>query len=507
MPASTTSSNEPPARGARGARVSLRLRILTLVATVNFLVFGAGLFYLSQRLADERASAQQDYVDRILYTLRSSISPEGELRVAQILSWPYWEAFNDAVISDLNPHGVSLNPVGSLGRGAGFDREGVEWGMRRAVERREPVMVADGRALPIVDARGRAWGGVWFRVEDARDTVSLWQGLLPWFFASTLLLFLGTFSVLRRYVLQPVGELATAAQRVRAGDLAVHVDLPAHRDELADLMATFNHMTAEVKGFHDHLEVEVDEAKRKAFEAEAAALRQRRLAAMGELAAGIAHEINNPLGGMLNAVDVLQREGLAPEKRARYLELVRGGLQRIQTTVAGLLRFTPRRASSALVDLAQPVADSVALLTHSARKQGVELRFEDRSGGALVLGSVSELGQAVLNLLSNSLHAIEDRRAEEPEAGGLVEVLLERRGEELHLVVRDDGCGVSDEDLERMTDLFYTTKEVGRGTGLGLALVLSVVSQHGGRVLFERPQSGGLSVEVVLPVAPPEVSA
>ena len=120
MPASTTSSNEPP---QRGARVSLRLRVLTLVATVNFVVFGAGLFYLSQRLADERASAQQDYVDRILYTLRSSISPEGELRVAQILSWPYWEAFNDAVISDLNPHGVSLNPVGSLGRGASFDRE------------------------------------------------------------------------------------------------------------------------------------------------------------------------------------------------------------------------------------------------------------------------------------------------------------------------------------------------------------------------------------------------
>jgi signal transduction histidine kinase len=422
--------------------------------------------------------------------------------VAQILSWPYWEAFNDAVISDLNPHGVSLNPVGSLGRGAAFDREGVEWGMRKAVERREPVMVADGRALPIVDARGRAWGGVWFRVEDVRGSLSLWQGLLPWFFASTLLLFFGTFSVLRRYVLQPVGELAAAAQRVRAGDLGVNVDLPAHRDELADLMATFNHMTAEVKGFHDHLEVEVDEAKRKAFEAEAAALRQRRLAAMGELAAGIAHEINNPLGGMLNAVDVLEREGLAPEKRARYLELVRGGLQRIQTTVAGLLRFTPRSATLAAVDLAQPVSDAVALLAHSARKQDIVLRFEDRSGGALVLGSVSELGQAVLNLLSNSMHAIEDRRHTEP--GGLIEVLLERSGAELHLTVRDDGCGVPADELERMTDLFYTTKEVGRGTGLGLALVLSVVSQHRGRVLFERRAAGGFSVELVLPVAPPE---
>jgi signal transduction histidine kinase len=70
------------------------------------------------------------------------------------------------------------------------------------------------------------------------------------------------------------------------------------------------------------------------------------------------------------------------------------------------------------------------------------------------------------------------------------------------LTVRDDGCGVPAEELERMTDLFYTTKEVGRGTGLGLALVLSVVSLHGGRVLFARPRAGGFSVELVLPVAP-----
>ncbi len=472
---------------------------MTLVATVNLVVFGGGLLHLSQKLAQERDLAQAEHLDRILYTLRRSISHRGELRVAQILSWPYWNLFTDAVISDLHPRGVSLNPVGSATRGVEFDAVAIERGIRSAVERGQTVSVAGGLALPIVDSRQRTWGGVW--VEQVGGAAPHWWSLVPWFFASTLLLFLGTYSVLRRYVLQPVGELAGAAQRMRAGDLGVHLPLPAHSDELADLMLTFNQMSSEVKEFRDHLEVEVDEARHAAFKAETAALRQRRLAAMGELAAGIAHEINNPLGGMLNAVDVLDRGDLSDEKRARYHELVRGGLERIQATVAGLLRFTPRSGAHAHVDLAGPVRDAIDLMRHSASTAGVQLRFEDRAGGALVSGSASELGQAVLNLLSNALHAIQDCKQASEGTTGLIEVELERVGDELRLRVLDNGTGVPEAELERMTDLFYTTKEVGRGTGLGLALVLSVVGQHEGRVHLANREGGGFAVEVVLPIA------
>ncbi|MCB9915737.1 MAG: HAMP domain-containing protein [Planctomycetes bacterium] len=370
MPASPslTPSQEPPASSGHVARVSLRLRVLALVAAANVVVFGAGLAHLSTLLRDAEEQAEREYSVRGRYALESAINERGELRVAQILTWPFWGAFSDAVITDLHARGVSLNPVGSAQRDATFDREGIQRAIEDAVRRRESVPIAGGRAMAILDDRGRAWGGVWFRVGEAAGTSSLWT-LLPWFFGSTLLLFGGTFWVLRRYVLQPVGELAEAAGRVRRGDLGVTVELPPHRDELTDLMDTFNHMTAEVKDFHDHLEVEAHEARRAAFAAEAAALRQRRLAAMGELAAGIAHEINNPLGGMLNAVDVLDREGLASEKRARYHELLRGGLQRIQATVAGLLRFTPRAAPHAPLDLAGPVQDAIALMHHGRARR------------------------------------------------------------------------------------------------------------------------------------------
>lgn len=501
MPAPTdTRTEDAPAPVPRAARVSLRLRVLSWVAAINVVVFGAGLWHLSQKLEHQRDLGEQLAGERILDNLRTSIR-DGELRVAQILAWPRWDSFSDAVISDLNPFGVRLNPVGSVERDPLFDRAGVEEAMRRAVREREPVLIEGGSAMAIYDQAGRTWGGVWFRLDAARHATPLWGSLLPWFFASTLLLFLGTYSVLSRYVLQPVGELARAAGRVRRGDLGVTVDLPPHRDELVDLMDTFNHMTAEVKDFHDHLEVEAQEARRAAYEAEAAALRQRRLAAMGELAAGIAHEINNPLGGMLNAVDVLDRDDLEPQKRGRYHALLRGGLERIQSTVAGLLRFTPRSANHAPLALVEPTRDAIDLLKHAALKAGVTLRLEDRAAGARVLGSASELGQAVLNLLSNALHAIEDRQALGGEAGGLIEVVLEAVEGELVLTVRDDGCGVDEGELERMTDLFYTTKETGRGTGLGLALVLSVATQHGGRVHLTPRVPRGLAVELVLPLA------
>lgn len=473
-------------------RIALGLRVLTLVGTVNVAVFGAGLYYLSGKIASDRLAQEQEFAKRLVHTLRSSISPEGELRVAQILEWPFWDAVTDVVVRDKNEGGVSLNPVGAAHRGADFDRELVESGLRRAVESRVEVAAAGGLALPIVDEQQRVWGGCWFQV--SKEESPLWMGLLPWFFASTVLLFLGTFSVLRRYVLRPVGQLAVAAGHLRGGELGRQLAVPSHSDELSDLIQTFNAMSAEVRGFHEHLEDKVDVATQKALEAEAAAMRQRRLAAMGELAAGIAHEINNPLGGMLNAVDVIDRPGTEEDKRARYHELLRSGLERIQGTVAKLLRFTPREAELGPLDLEGPVRDAVELVRHRAEQQGVELLVRVAAQPCRVLGHRSELGQAVLNLLANALDALEAA-----DGGGRIEVLLEVSGDEVHLGVRDDGPGVEQELLERVSDLFYTTKDVGRGTGLGLALVHNVVASHGGSVHLSNLDGGGLEVRLVLP--------
>ena len=263
----------------------------------------------------------------------------------------------------------------------------------------------------------------------------------------------------------------------------------------------FGHeMAGEVARARAHLEDVAADERRKARTAEEAAMTQRRMAAMGELAAGIAHEINNPLGGMRNAVESLERGDIEPDRRARYLELVDGGLSRIQGIVGKLLRFTPRRdLSEQIFSYADAARDAVALIEHRASAEGVELVVElDGIGESYVRGDQSEIGQAALNLLQNALDALEEGcQGDSPR----VVVDLKRDGEEQRLRIRDNGPGVEAERLGRLTDLFHTSKDVGRGTGLGLPLALHVASAHGGRLLLSSPPGEGFHAELCLPVA------
>lgn len=487
--------------------MSLRLRVLLLVTVVNVVVFTAGLWFLSSRLAREREALQLEFAERLDYTLRPTIDPAGELKVAQILQWPYWKDFEDAIIIDRNwgvsaegrivPRAVFLNPSGSFRRGSTVDMDSILRLMVRAMEVGQPVGGAQGLSVPIYDLGGRTWGALWFRLDTSVDRTALVASLAPWFLGSTILLTIGTFLLLRRFVLRPVEALAEGARRVRAGDLETRLLVPGRRDELAGLMRTFNEMTAQVQSFNERLEQEVGEATARVRAMESAAMRQRQLAAMGELAAGIAHEINNPLGGMLNAVQALERGDLPAERRARYLALLLDGLERVRATVGKLLRFTPRATVRKALDLSQAARDAVSLVEHRAERLGVRLEFQVEEGLPPVLGDRTELGQALLNLVGNALDALE---SSPPTGGGRIVVRLERNGGQVSLSVEDNGPGVGPEVLERLGSLFYTTKEVGKGTGLGLALVQSIVSQHGGRVeFFSRPGQGFLA-QILLPI-------
>ncbi|MFN0241474.1 MAG: sensor histidine kinase [Planctomycetota bacterium] len=502
--------------------ISLRLRVLLFIAAINVAVFGAGLYFLAGRIGEQRAAQAREFAELLDYTLPATINPRGELKVAQILRWPHWRHFHDAILVDKNlervhdelvPQGVFLNPVGNRRRTADFDRRAVLDDIELAIAQRQRVETAAGAAVPILDPEGGVWGGCWYRIEPSIDPAALTRGLLPWFLVSTLLLTLGTFAMLSRFVLGPVAAIARGAERVAAGDLSVRLPEPPRRDEVSDLVRRFNTMTATVQGFNEHLAREVERATEDVRRAQTAAMTQRRLAATGELAAGIAHEINNPLGGLLNATETLARQDLPRAKQAEYFALLKNGLERIQATVGKLLRFTPRSASPVPMSLVDPVLDAVALVQHRAQKQQVEIVFapEGVHGLAphdaldalralpLVRGQSGELAQAILNLLMNSLDALEERPRTSV-GGGRVDVRLAREDRELVLTVQDDGPGVAAADLPRIADLFYTTKEVGRGTGLGLSLVHTTVAAHGGSVHLTSPPGRGLRVEIRLPI-------
>ncbi|MBK7643769.1 MAG: HAMP domain-containing histidine kinase [Planctomycetes bacterium] len=498
--------------------LSLRVRVLLLVMALNTALFGAGLWLLSRQAENARQEYAAQTIDALLRRLAANIAPQSELSVSPILAWSLWDGFDDALVmraswerdehGRIRPLGALLNPRGRWARAANYDVQPRLEEIVGAIEHRPLSLGTGGIAVPIPDNRGNVWGGLWLPLPGVAHA-SLVTQLLPFFGLSLLLLTLGVFFVLRRSVLDPLGELASAAGRVKGGDLATRLPEPARKDEIGQLIRSFNEMTSHVQGFNARLEQEVENATAQARRAEAAALTQRRLAAMGELAAGIAHEINNPLGGLLNAVESLERGKLPPEKHARYFELLRNGLERIQATVGRLLRFTPRAAPVGPLSLARALEDALELVAHRARGLGVDLALVSAVPGeprehvlarwhALppLSGERGELAQAVLNLLVNALDALEDDGL----PGGRIELSLEREGEELHLRVRDDGPGVAPENLSRIADLFFSTKEVGRGTGLGLSIVHKVVAAHGGRVFLSNASGGGFCVDLHLPL-------
>jgi len=305
-----------------------------------------------------------------------------------------------------------------------------------------------------------------------------------------------TVLALRFWILQPLDEVAAGAARVGRGDFTAPV--PVHegaRDEIAEVAAAFNGMMAELGAYRKDLEAQVGKSVGKARAAEQSLVTAQRLAAMGTLAAGIAHDINNPLGGMINAVRALRRDDLPPGKREEYLALVEEGLERVGQTVQKVLQFTPHRVAPQPFDLSAVAGRALDLARHRFEKAGIRAEAEMPEAGLPVFGDPWEIQQVVLNLLVNAADAV----VEKGKGGGAVRVRGVAGPSEVRLLVEDDGVGMTEEQVARAFDLFYTTKEVGEGTGLGLSMVHSTIESHGGRVEIRSRKGEGTTVEVVLP--------
>ncbi|HTF88008.1 MAG TPA: ATP-binding protein [Planctomycetota bacterium] len=512
---------------------SLRLRVALWLVAINFAVGGVALWFAVRQAESDRNETARAYGDvaisvagNLVDTVARQVDPEVGLNVAHLLAWESWSAFADALVCDHRftfvegrplLSGIAVNPLGRQRRQASTDEQHIFTALRRAIdESRQIDEVEGGSAVPIL-VGGRVWGACWFKLKPPPLSTNLITAyFVPAFIGSTILLSIATFLALRRFVLDPVSQLARAARSVALGDYSVRLEENQSQDELSGLVRGFNAMTGQVERFNTGLAEEVRRQTEQTRRAETAAMTQRRLAAMGELAAGIAHEINNPLGGLLNAVERLERGELDSEKRSRYFGLLQSGLERIRRTVGQLLRFTPRTASSAWIGLLEPVEDALALVRHRAQRQNVTMALRDgihespeevrRSLAALpkIHGEAHELGQAVLNLLVNALDALEEQR---PAGGGRIDVRLAQEGNEILIEVKDDGPGVPEENLPRVADLFYTTKAPGKGTGLGLGIVHRVVARHAGRVELRSKPGEGFCATMILPIAEVELRA
>ncbi|MCW8137981.1 MAG: HAMP domain-containing histidine kinase [Planctomycetota bacterium] len=370
---------------------------------------------------------------------------------------------------------------------------------RDAVERAHVALIAV-QEEGVIEPVGHEARLATQRVVDRADRLDRWVtigglslALLSWVVGAI---------VLARVTAHPVVKLLRAAREVGKGklDTVVHVRTG---DELGELASAFNDMTARLRTVYTGLEAEVKKRTEELRLREQELERERRLAAVGRLAAGVAHEVSNPLTVIAGAAEGLLDRAKDPALATApgfadfpdYLETIESEAYRLKKVVRRLLDFS-RQKPTVLVpfDLGLVARDAVSLarLDPRARERGLRLEL---AGRLPVKGDPDALKEALLNLLFNALEAVAH--------GGDIAVRGGREGEQVWLEVADTGVGIAPADLERLFEPFFTTRG-SEGTGLGLALVYGAVSRHGGTIGAESDGPGrGARFRVVLPAWAP----
>ncbi len=310
-----------------------------------------------------------------------------------------------------------------------------------------------------------------------------------------VLLMAGLLRFFYTWVFHPIRDLQLGVQRVARGDFSQPIVLNSE-DELQELAVAFNDMTARLHSTYRELSQQVQERGKQL-------VRSERLASVGYLAAGVAHEINNPLAAIAFCAEGLERRLKAlltqsPAEREtvlKYFKTIQDEAFRCKQITQGLLEFSRvGEGQRQHIDLAEVVQSVLDMVQHLRNCQGKRIVFRP-AGRPTALANPQEIKQVVLNIVVNALDSMDE--------GGTLTISLAPKGPNVELHFADTGCGMAPEVLDKIFEPFFTANRTGRGTGLGLSISHRIVSQHGGEIEGSSPGPGRGSTFVVrLPLPP-----
>jgi signal transduction histidine kinase len=355
-------------------------------------------------------------------------------------------------------------------------------------------------------ARDLGWGVVVGRPEREALAAAedIERGTLFWG-AVALVATLGLGGVLARGVSQPVAELSEAVAALTEGRYERTVPVSGN-DELGRLAEAFNHMArevqrrdAEIRRWGEELRQRVEERTRQLREAEEQVARARRLAGLGSLGAGMAHELNNPLTAVIGMVSLARQMVGAPSRAGECLTVALEQSRRMARIIDELRQLADQEREEAGARLSPrlPVEAAVEALREECARRKVALTCDFAEPVPDILGRADPLQQAVGHLLQNALTAM-------PEGGALTVGLAPVDGGAVRLWVRDTGRGIAPENIERIFDPFFTTKDEPGRLGLGLSVTHSIIEAHHGRIQVESAVGQGSTFTVILPAASAE---
>ncbi len=402
-----------------------------------------------------------------------------------------------------------------LAAGVGFDGSGLDDdrvgqllsdGLLDGVQIVSPTGSAQtwGEASGSPDASARTEDGAevrtWVPVRVRGDAVR--RSLFVFYLGLTaLVILLIAYVLLTYFLVRPIDDMRRASERVAAGNLQTRVPVRGAA-EVARLASSFNEMASQLREDRESLQRRLHELEETTAELTATQerlVRSARLAAVGRLSAGVAHEIGNPLAAIRGMLELIRGGDLDRSEEREFVERIEKETERIHRTIRDLLDFSRDEPTSigrieSSASLAEVVEDTVKLIDRQARFREIELELALDASLPRVRGDHERLRQLLLNLLFNAADALEGKGTIAVRAGRGANTTV-------RLVVSDDGPGIEDAILDQVFDPFVTTKPAGQGTGLGLAVCHTIVERLGGSIRAENSERGGASFEVSLPAA------
>ncbi len=321
------------------------------------------------------------------------------------------------------------------------------------------------------------------------------------FLASLCVLFLLIilyFSTTR--IIKPLQRMVSATHQIADGDLNHKVEIRS-QDEIGELASAFNQMTEKLKSANKELvdwgmtlEKKVEERTRELVEMQARLIQSEKLASLGKLAAGIAHEINNPLGGVLIYTHLLLEDTDKDSNQYENLKKIVKQTTRCKDIVKGLLEFSrPKEPEMVPTDIHEILNRALAIFEPQALFQNIKVQKEFLEVPR-VIADGSQLQQVFTNIISNAAEAM---------AGSgilTIRTSLEKETGLIKIDFSDTGHGIKPEDMKRLFEPFFTTKEVGKGTGLGLAISYGIVQKHQGSIEVRSEIGKGSTFTIILPI-------
>ncbi|MBM4333714.1 MAG: HAMP domain-containing protein [Deltaproteobacteria bacterium] len=403
-------------------------------------------------------------------------------------------------------------------------------------------------SAPLVH-RGETWGALHGEIslDDLRETLSRSQAqiFLYILFDAFLLIAVGSF-LLSRVIVKPLKKLVQMSEKIAKGNLD-SMSEPSGGDEVGKLFSSFNRMASRLR--EDRAKVEdyirsLERVNRELRQAQNEVIRSEKLASIGRLAAGVAHEVGNPTGALLGYLNLLTSGGLTPEEEKEILNRAGNEAERIRRIIRELLDFSrPAPGLEEQVDINGVIGNALSLLSHQKKIwEQIQVVKELQEDLPPWLGDPHQLQQVMINLFLNAIDAltssplqgttgekklrVSTRALTKEEAADCFENLSRRRKEDspavdysllrarerpfalsqnevfsvVQIEVEDTGPGITPEALGKIFDPFYSTKPPGEGTGLGLAICLRIIEAYSGRILVKSEEGKGTTFTILLPI-------